>query len=206
MTLKHLPKIILALGACLLLEGCIVGEFVDDQLYKGSTPVRRGNTRNTIFDREGDISQLKRVEDQAIGTYEAPQAAAPKASGVWQTDINTALAAAKASKKPLFVSFSGSDWCHFCQKLDSDIYGSAVFKQFAKNEVIPVQIDFPKKTQLPTATATQNRRLKAHYQIEGLPSIVLLKPDGSYIGRGGYQDIPPAQFVDAIRNILAESM
>ncbi len=40
----------------------------------------------------------------------------------WYTDINAAVARAKADNKFLMLDFTGSDWCGWCQKLKAEVF------------------------------------------------------------------------------------
>lgn len=40
----------------------------------------------------------------------------------WQTDMNKAIELAQKSKKPLFLFFTGSDWCGWCIRLQKEVF------------------------------------------------------------------------------------
>ena len=112
--------------------------------------------------------------------------AAPPAG--WMTDIDKAMEKAKKEKKDLFVLFTGSDWCGYCIKLRTDVLDQAGFKKFAGDKLILLYCDFPAREQLPreqlVKQATLSKKLGAS---DGVPSAVILAPDGKIKGKiGGY--------------------
>src|SRR4051812_3028135 len=47
--------------------------------------------------------------------------------GPWVQDFAAALAAAARDRKDLLVSFEGSDWCLWCQRMDREIFTDPTF-------------------------------------------------------------------------------
>jgi protein disulfide-isomerase len=64
----------------------------------------------------------------------------------WQTDMNKALEISKKSQKPLFLFFTGSDWCGWCIRLQKEVFKTPEFAKWAKDNVILVELDFPRST------------------------------------------------------------
>src|ERR1700733_11159585 len=62
----------------------------------------------------------------------------------WYTDIMKANDVSIATKKPLFAFFTGSDWCGWCKKLEHDVFSKPAFIEWAKKNVILVELDFPR--------------------------------------------------------------
>jgi protein disulfide-isomerase len=69
---------------------------------------------------------------------------AQKEELTWYTDLNEASKISVKTKKPLMLFFTGSDWCGWCVKLQKEVFLTADFKQWAVNNVVLVDIDFPK--------------------------------------------------------------
>ena len=40
----------------------------------------------------------------------------------WHTDVNQAIETSIAEKKPLFMFFTGSDWCGWCIRLQKEVF------------------------------------------------------------------------------------
>ncbi|MBC7776269.1 MAG: thioredoxin family protein [Phycisphaerae bacterium] len=100
------------------------------------------------------------------------QTASDNASGLsWYTDLTKARAASDASHKPIFGFFTGSDWCGWCRKLQSDVFAKDAFVAWAKKNVILLELDFPRRKQLPAELAQQNQALQQALNIQGYPTI-----------------------------------
>lgn len=121
----------------------------------------------------------------------------------WYTDLQAALKDARASKKVVLLDFTGSDWCHWCQKLHEETLVSDEFNAVARESFIPVTVDFPQNKGQKQDEIKQNKQLKELYKVNGFPTIVVVETDGKEIGRiGGYQ--PKEQFLASLKDILAK--
>jgi thioredoxin-related protein len=97
------------------------------------------------------------------------------ASGqTWHTDIMKADQISKASGKPIFAFFTGSDWCGWCIRLQKDVFSKQSFTDWAKKNVVLLELDFPRRKQLPQELAEQNMGLQQALQVRGYPTIWLL--------------------------------
>lgn len=92
------------------------------------------------------------------------------------TDFAEAKNEAKKTGKPLFIYFTGSDWCIWCQKMDSEILASKEFTSLVGDKFIFVEIDTPIYKTLDPKLVKQNDELKTKYKIHGFPTIILLDP------------------------------
>lgn len=105
----------------------------------------------------------------------------------WSDDPKKALEEAKRSRKLVLMDFTGSDWCSWCMKLDKEVFSQAKFKDYAKNKLVLVEVDFPRRKPLPKPKQEKNEELAKQYQIQGFPSVVVLNSEGKEVGRLGYQ-------------------
>jgi thioredoxin-related protein len=96
----------------------------------------------------------------------------------WVTNLETAKKQAKAENKPLLLYFTGSDWCIWCQKMDSEVFDSKEFQQNYGQKLVFVELDFPQKKKLDAETKAQNDKLAAEYDVQGFPTILILDPNG----------------------------
>lgn len=101
----------------------------------------------------------------------------------WGEDMAKAKAEALASKKYLFLDFTGSDWCSWCKKIDKDIFAKEEFMTLAKEKLVLVEVDFPEGKTLPAAVKSQNEALKQTFKVQGFPTLVLLSPEGKEVRR-----------------------
>ena len=118
-----------------------------------------------------------------------------KADDAWTTDYNKALAQAKAEKKMVLLDFTGSDWCPWCIKLDKEVFAQPKFQDYAKKNLILVEVDFPDKKPQSAELKKQNADLQDKYAIQGYPTVVVLNPDGKKVGELGYEPGGPDVFL-----------
>jgi thioredoxin-related protein len=126
----------------------------------------------------------------------------------WQTDYEQALATAKSADKCVLLDFTGSDWCGPCIQMEKAVFSIAAFLNYAKKNLILVEIDFPRRKALPAKVRQQNERLADQYGIEnsGYPTVVLLNPDGKILGQlEGYADEGPADIIAWVEKLRAKS-
>ncbi|MDO8998469.1 MAG: thioredoxin family protein [Bacteroidota bacterium] len=89
----------------------------------------------------------------------------------WHTDMMKAQELSSASKKPIFAFFTGSDWCVWCIKLQKDVFAKKEFIEWAKKNVVLLELDFPRRKQLSPELVQQNNELQQTFQIQGYPTI-----------------------------------
>ncbi|MDQ3622226.1 MAG: thioredoxin family protein [Verrucomicrobiota bacterium] len=119
----------------------------------------------------------------------------------WTDDYKKALEKAKTEKKMVLLDFTGSDWCGWCIKLDDEVFSKPKFKQYAKENLVLVELDFPQQRQLPKAKKEQNEELAKQYQVKGYPTVVILDSEGKKVGQLGYMPGGPEAFVAALEKI-----
>ena len=104
----------------------------------------------------------------------------------WMTDLPKAQAKAKAEKKLVMMDFTGSDWCGWCIKLDKEVFSTPEFTEYAKKNLVLVEVDFPNKKKQSPELKKANAELQKKYRIEGYPTIIVLNGEGKKIGELGY--------------------
>ena len=109
-----------------------------------------------------------------------------QAEANWSTDFSKAQADAKSGHKLLLINFSGSDWCGWCKRLDAEVFSKSEFEQYAKDNLVLVMADFPRRKPLSDEVRKQNYELAERFQVGGFPTIVILNGDGKQVGQLGY--------------------
>lgn len=124
------------------------------------------------------------------------------ANSPWLNNLDKAEQIAKTEHKLILLNFSGSDWCIPCMKLRADIFNADAFMDYAKDNLILVNADFPrkKKNELPKEQQKENDALAAKYNPEGkFPFTILLDSNGNKLKVwDGYYSQGPDSFVDEI--------
>jgi protein disulfide-isomerase len=120
----------------------------------------------------------------------------------WTENYGQALTQAQAEEKPLLLAFLGVDWCPWSEKFYADVLSSNQFVQPLETSVIFVTIDFPHHKTLSPEQRSENWRLKEKFNIEQLPTLVLITPQEKEIARMGYTPDPPDQVAAQLQQIL----
>jgi thioredoxin-related protein len=114
----------------------------------------------------------------------------------WLTDLPKAEAQAKTGNKLVLLDFTGSDWCGWCIKLDSDTFSKPEFADYAGKNLVLVQLDYPNKKPQSDELKKANAALQKKYSIEGFPTLIALKPDGTVVWKQvGYLGGGPAALI-----------
>ena len=121
---------------------------------------------------------------------------------LWFENIDKAKAEAKNTKKPMLLNFSGSDWCIWCKKLNNEVLSKPVFQEYARENLVLVDVDFPQFTSQNDTLKKQNQELAKTFKVQGFPTVVLLSSEGREIGRTGYQRGGPEKYVEHLKSIL----
>ena len=100
------------------------------------------------------------------------------AESTWLSDYKKAQQAAKASNKFLLLDFTGSDWCGWCKRLEQEILSQSQFENYARENLVLLEVDFPRAKPQSPELRKQNQELAQQYQVEGFPTIVVLNGDG----------------------------
>jgi protein disulfide-isomerase len=146
-----------------------------------------------------------------ITTAASAQNAAYTASNPgWLVDLDEAYTFSKRDGKPILANFTGSDWCGWCKRLTASVFSKPEFKSWASQHVILLELDFPRRFQIPEKYRRQNYSLKNAFKITGYPTIWVfdLNKDpnsGQYqinaLGKTGYAP-SVGQFTSAVDQML----
>ena len=102
----------------------------------------------------------------------------------WETDFENAKKTASEQHKLILLNFSGSDWCAPCILMHRDYIGSEAFAAMAKDNVVLVNADFPrkKKNALSPELVKRNDGLAEKYNKYGdFPLTLLLDANGKVL-------------------------
>jgi len=125
----------------------------------------------------------------------------------WMTDYAKAQSQAKAEGKHLLLDFTGSDWCHWCHRLESEVLGQRAFLDVMKKYYVFVFVDFPQAEDLKARVVdpARNERLKQDLDVHSYPTLVLTTAEGTPYGRTGYREGGAAAYVDHIRTLRTQA-
>jgi len=128
------------------------------------------------------------------------------ADAKWHTDLPEAQALAKKEKKLVFMDFTGSDWCGWCMKLKQEVFSTPEFNNYARTNLVLVEVDLPRFKPMSPETLARNTKLQEQYRAEGFPTIVVLDTAGRELWRlGGYAEAKPAQWILMLESLKAKA-
>jgi thioredoxin-related protein len=123
---------------------------------------------------------------------------AQKAAMTWYTDLNEATAISKKENKPMMLFFTGS------------VFKTPEFEKWAKENVILVELDFPRSVPQTESIKAQNRGLQQQFGVRGYPTCWFVKPekmsDGKMnlapLGSKGYEAGGPANWINGANTMI----
>ncbi|MEP3839108.1 MAG: thioredoxin family protein [Algibacter sp.] len=131
----------------------------------------------------------------------------------WHTDVNSALEIAIKENKKVMLFFTGSDWCGWCIKLQNEVFKTPDFEKWS-NDVVLVELDFPRRTAQAEAIRMQNRQLQSIFKVRGYPSVHFVKPekmpDGKMnlnsLGKTGYVRGGASKWLEVANTIVNKTI
>jgi thioredoxin-related protein len=125
-----------------------------------------------------------------------------RAESGWLNDYRKAQEEAKAGNKILLLNFTGSDWCGWCIKFDRDVLSQPQFKEYARNNLVLVELDFPRAKAQSPELRKQNQELASQYEVIGFPKIVVLNSGGQKLWEyDGYFPGGPEAFIEQLEKL-----
>jgi protein disulfide-isomerase len=128
----------------------------------------------------------------------------------WHTNLNEAIEVSRNEQKPLFLFFTGSDWCGWCHRLQNEVFKTPEFVSWAKEKVVLVEVDFPRRTPQADELRKQNNELQQAFAVRGYPTVWLVKAgmkDGKtnfeQLGTNGYEAGGPTVWLANANKMLA---
>ncbi len=128
----------------------------------------------------------------------------PKNEG-WYVLLDEAFEESKKTGKPIMANFTGSDWCGWCKRLDKSVFHQPGFDKWADDNVVLLELDFPRRFRVPDVVAQQNRGLQQSFGVRGYPTVWLFDldkdPEGKFnisaLGKTGY-----TKTLDEFKNVM----
>lgn len=130
----------------------------------------------------------------------------------WHTNVKEAIAIGNKQKKPLLLFFTGSDWCGWCIRLQKEVLLTPEFAKWAKENVVLVELDYPRRTPQTPEIKKQNDELQQAFSIQGFPTIHFangVDKDGkvNFVGLGstGYVAGGPKAWLEVANGIIKKN-
>ncbi len=118
-----------------------------------------------------------------IGTAQTAATAHEPENEGWLSNLEEAFKESKETGKPIMANFTGSDWCGWCKKLTKSVFVHKEFKDWAKKNVVLLELDYPRRKKLPAALQEQNRGLQQAFRVSGYPTVWVFHLDKDDAGQ-----------------------
>jgi len=124
----------------------------------------------------------------AFATFSLAQGAAtakahtPENEG-WMLYLEEAYAESKKTGKPIMANFTGSDWCGWCKKLTKSVFVHKEFQDWADDNVVLLELDYPRRKKLSSDLTEQNKGLQQAFRVSGFPTIWVFHLDKDDTGQ-----------------------
>ena len=215
-----LPGFALVFAGCAKEEEVSTGSTTGTPEIADSDSVDEGEpSTETIADATGaEASAVTTGTDGPTGTeepkdepkFEIPDTPIPLTSSdekteensAWLTDYELAKKQATEENKTILMDFTGSDWCGWCIRLHEEVFSLPEFKDYAKENLVLLELDFPRGKRLSPDLVAQNEKLQEEFKVQGFPTIVLLDGEGRPFGRTGYQAGGPMAYIEHLSEFI----
>jgi protein disulfide-isomerase len=105
--------------------------------------------------------------------------------------------------------FTGSDWCGWCIRLQTEVFKKPEFAAWAKENVVLLEVDFPRRTALSAELTAQNNELQQFFAVQGYPTVWFVnasKVDGKTnfdkLGSTGYLAGGPENWLNVANGFI----
>ena len=127
----------------------------------------------------------------------------------WLINFEEAAKLSIESGKPILANFTGSDWCGWCIRLNREVFVTPEFKNWASENVILLELDYPRRVQQTDEIKKQNRELQQFFQVRGYPTLHIFnvviidgKTQITSLGKMGYLAGGPTPWIASANNYL----
>lgn len=117
----------------------------------------------------------------------------------WFYNLEKSQIEAKKTGKNIFIHFTGSDWCKWCIKLNNEVFFTKGFADYAKDNLVLVNLDFPQALPQTDAVKNYNRTQMRKYGVRGFPTVLLMDKNANVVLQTGYQPGGPSAYIQHIK-------
>ncbi|MBK6362301.1 MAG: thioredoxin family protein [Saprospiraceae bacterium] len=128
----------------------------------------------------------------------------------WLVNVEEAYQISQKTGRPILANFTGSDWCGWCKRLTASVFIKDEFKKWAAENVVLLELDFPRKKTIPAEIQQQNAGMQQAFQVRGYPTIWVFNLDKDAatnqfqvkaLGSTGYK-ATPEEFIADVNNMI----
>lgn len=89
----------------------------------------------------------------------------------WHVQLSDAYQESVQTGKPIMAYFTGSDWCPPCRRFSAAVINQPAFNNWAKDKVVLLELDNPRRKEVPQEIREQNQNLRQAFQVTGVPTV-----------------------------------
>lgn len=117
-------------------------------------------------------------------------------------NYDDALAEAVRTDRLAILFFTGSDWCHWCKKLERELFADEAFQESLRPIAVFVEIDFPRRRSIHPKQALRNLQLKSRFKVEAFPTVIVFDPrENVELLRHAYLSTTPESYLATLRRL-----
>ena len=100
----------------------------------------------------------------------------------------------------MLLAFVGTEWNSASRQLSWEVFNAPEFIEYATENLVPCFLDFPQKQ---TSGDSVLARFKRHYDIGGLPAVVLFDSEGTpFVKKSGYLPKSEAAYLVELKALV----
>ena len=165
-----------------------------------TAPTNVRDAQNTHVASAGGSGTKGDSSEVALASYVSR--GGKKHQAQWLDSYDEAVELASQTGRPILADFTGSNWCGYCVKLKKEVFNTPEFNAWAAQNVVLLELDFPRPNKQPDWIKKQNNELRNRYEIDSYPTVLILNADGSVIGSQGYMRGGPERWVAIADNTV----
>ena len=173
------------------------------------TACQKGQDKNKIEVKTPTQEETAAVDTEVEVTETAETATEPEEGtvmpeddGIWTVNMDFAKKIAKEKDLNLLILFTGSDWCHWCKKLNEEVFSQDEFQQEVVKQFVPVKLDFPSAVKFPEEIRKSYEAEMKKYGVRGYPTVVLTDCEGNAFAVCGYQPGGAEGYLTLLNNLV----
>ena len=91
----------------------------------------------------------------------------------WSENYDATISEAELDGKLAILVFTAPDWCHWCRKLDQELFDAPGFDASISELALLVKIDFPRSRRSHPRRDRRNLQLKQQFEVQAFPTVIL---------------------------------
>ncbi len=145
------------------------------------------------------FSKMPDSPPEVIARYERARAGMGERRARWSSSLSSAEFESAKYGLPIYLLFTGSDWCPPCQSLERRVLASREFQAFADERLVLMKVDVPRGGM----RSGDLRQLMTKHAVNSYPTVVILNPEGKEMGRvSGYSGASAAEYLASLAKRL----